>query len=268
MSGDLLWSPLLASLDRIARDGITLSFWLRDDDAEAPNPALETLLDLSQRYGVPFALAVIPKFAVPALARRLADASLVTPCQHGFAHVNHAVPPERATELGGHRKGDEVLDELRLGRRLLLDLFAERLDPMLVPPWNRYDAALEPGMAAAGFSCLSVFGRPAAAGALAKINTHVDLIDWRGGRVTRPPEKLIGALVDEMSKAAKTNRQVGVLTHHLVHDARAWAFLEGLFRHTAAHPAVRWRDIATLQRIDQTERAGRPRAGRPRAGRP
>jgi hypothetical protein len=258
MSGDLTWRPLLILLDRLAEEGVTLSFWLRDDDAVAPSPALEALLDLSHRYGVPVALAIIPNGALPALADRLAVAPLATPCQHGFAHINHALPPDRAAELGAHRKAEEVLAELSLGRQRLLALFGGRLDAMLVPPWNRYDAALEPGMAAAGFSCMSVFGRPSQAGVLAKINTHVDLIDWRGGRVTRPPEKLIGTLVSEVSTAAATNRQVGILTHHLVHDAQAWTFLDSLFRHTAAHPAVLWRDIATLQRIDTAERAIRP----------
>lgn len=105
-------------------------------------------------------------------------------------------------------------------------------------------------MAAAGFSCLSVFGRTLANGALAKINTHVDLIDWRGGRITRPYGTLIRALSDEVFSAAASNRQIGILTHHLVHDAQAWAFLDDLFRHTAGHPAVRWCDIASLQRAE------------------
>jgi hypothetical protein len=244
------WAAFMAALDRVHADGVTLSFWWRDDDAQAPSPALETLLATAQHHGVPLALAVIPKFAVPALAERLAAAPLATPCQHGFAHGNHAKPPDRAAELGAHRPREVVLAELSLGRRLLLDLFGARLDPMLVPPWNRYDPGLEPGMAAAGFSCLSVFGRTLANGALAKINTHVDLIDWRGGRITRPYGTLIRALSDEVFSAAASNRQIGILTHHLVHDAQAWAFLDDLFRHTAGHPAVRWCDIASLQRAE------------------
>ncbi len=257
MSKDSGWAPFMAALDRVHADGITLSFWLRDDDALAPSPALETLLETSQRHGVPIALAVIPKFAVPALAERLAAAPLATPCQHGFAHVNHAKPPERAAELGANRPRDLVLAELGLGRRLLLDLFGARLDPMLVPPWNRYDRALEPGMAAAGFSCLSVFGRTHANGALAQINAHVDLINWRGGRIMRPQDSLIRTLCDEVFCAAASNRQIGILTHHLVHDAQAWAFLDDLFRCTVGHPAVQWSDIAALQRAEAAAGAAR-----------
>jgi hypothetical protein len=33
---------------------------------------------------------------------------------------------------------------------------------------------------------------------------------------------------------------LGLLTHHLDHDAGLWAFLGDFFRATAAHPAARW----------------------------
>ncbi len=40
--------------------------------------------------------------------------------------------------------------------------------------------------------------------------------------------------------------RLGILTHHLAHDAAAWAGLEALLENLAGHPAVRFADAGSI----------------------
>lgn len=226
---------MLAALDdelrRWADEGLTPCLWLRDDDAVAATPALERLIALSDRCQAPVLLAVIPRPAQYALAERLVEAALVTPCQHGYAHRNHAAEGERAVELGGQRSLALIGEELAEGRRYMAALFAARLSDILVPPWNRIDTGLLPSLAGLGFTAVSTFGPPRLSPltGLAELNCHVDLIDWRGGRVGKSLERLEQELVAAFALARlEGGRAVGFLTHHLAHDEGAWRALEML----------------------------------------
>src|SRR4029450_2060394 len=61
------WPDLDAELDAWAKAGRRAPLWWRDDDAARTTPALERLLALHARHGVPLALAVIPGRAEPSL---------------------------------------------------------------------------------------------------------------------------------------------------------------------------------------------------------
>lgn len=222
----------IALADELARwrdAGLSPRLWLRDDDAVAPTPALERLITLSAHCQAPVLLAVIAQPAQPALAERLADVALFTPCQHGYAHRNHAGAGERAVELGGARGLEVIAHDLAAGQQRLIALFGDRLSRILVPPWNRIDAHLAGRLPALGFATLSTFGPPRFDGiaGLGELNCHVDLIDWRGGRVGKSPARLERELVSAFALArAEGGRAVGFLTHHLAHDAQAWASLD------------------------------------------
>lgn len=234
------WEPLVATLAQFEEAGRVAEMWLRDDDAVEPTPALERLLDLSGRFALPVCLAVIPAHTGRALAARLEPAPQVGVAVHGWSHANHALPDQKKQELGPQRPAGLVLEELSAGLRRLADLHGARLDPVLVPPWNRIHADVVSGLAATGFAALSVFGpeRPAP---LPMLNTHVDLMDWHGTRGCRDHGALVAELAAQMRRAlAGEARFTGLLTHHLVHDASAWQFLERLAGITAAHPACAW----------------------------
>ena len=153
------WATVEAELDRAFEAGRRLRIWLRDDDCVAVTPALERLASLCHRFDLAILLAVIPELAEPGLAEWIAAHPAVTPCQHGFAHRNHAAPGERARELGG-RPVEAVLDDLARGRAILQALFGDRLSDILVPPWNRIDADLVSWLPGLGYSALSTFGPP------------------------------------------------------------------------------------------------------------
>lgn len=244
----MTFSKLVDELARWVDAGLSPRLWLRDDDAVAPTPALERLIALSAHCQAPVLLAVIAEPAQAALAERLADVVLLRPCQHGYAHRNHAGEGEREVELGGQRSLEVIGRELAAGRQRLIALFGDRLSRILVPPWNRIDENLVGRLPALGFSALSTFGPPRFAGiaGLGELNCHVDLIDWRGGRVGKSPERLEAELVSAFALAREEGgRAVGFLTHHLAHDALAWASLDTLCYWLAGR-GISFADAVTL----------------------
>lgn len=244
-----LWRPFVDTLDRLAADGRQVRFWLRDDDAVAMSPALAELLDLLEARDTPALLAVIPASVSDALATAMAERPGIAIAVHGWSHANHAGPGERAQELGPHRPVQAVLGEVGRGLRKLTAMFGKRALPALVPPWNRFDDALLPHLAATGFRALSAFGTVPArltAHGLIRIDAHLDLIDWKRRRGRDPHW-----LVHELDRLVADSTQaglwpIGVLTHHLVHDAVAKRFLAQLLAATATHPGARWLDPSDL----------------------
>ena len=243
------WPALHHELDQWQAQGLTARLWLRDDDASALTPALEQLISLARRWQAPVLLAVIPALAQPALVQRLVNEPLVTPCQHGYAHINHAPEGEKKCELGAHRTPADVLAGLAAGRARLAQLFGARVAPVLVPPWNRIAPGLVPQLPGIGFAALSTFGPDKGAGVpgLERINCDLDVIDWHNGRRGVAPALLNARLLGLLASArAAGGAPVGILAHHLVHDAAAWDWLETVLAHTHSHPAVQWQQALQL----------------------
>jgi peptidoglycan/xylan/chitin deacetylase (PgdA/CDA1 family) len=235
------WRDLESALDASARDGHAPSLWLRDDDATDATPALDRYLALLAAHRVPAVLAVIPAGATAALARRLANAPRVSVAQHGYAHANHAPKGGKKAELGAGRPLRLTLDELARGRTRLAALFGDRALPLLVPPWNRIAPEVARAVIAEGLArAVSTFGGGLARSGLATVDTDVDIIDWRGGRCGRPHDVLAGEVAAAVAASRLSGRPVGVLTHHLDHDAAADAFLARLFQTQAGR--TRWLD--------------------------
>lgn len=247
------WCALEAELGRWVAAGRRATLWWRDDDAREPSPALDRLLALVQRSAVPLGLAVVPEGCGRALAARLRGVAEVRVLLHGWSHLNHAPAGAKSSELGGHRPlADEQAD---LGRGLdrLRSTFADRLLPVLVPPWNRISPALVASLPRLGLRGLSTFAPRTAASpcpGLVQVNTHVDPVAWRAGRGFRGAWAVLGDLVAHLAARregrADADEPTGILTHHLDHDAVGWAFVERLVVRLAGHPAVRWPHLDQL----------------------
>lgn len=247
MTADDTWAPLEAELGRWHDAGRTARLWLRDDDAIEPTVELDRLLDFTRDPGVPLTLAVIPATTGETLAARLATEPHALVALHGWSHTNHAGPEEKKQELGSHRPSETVLAELREGFSILTRLYPQQLVPMLVPPWNRISKALIPELPGLGLKALSVYGMADGESPIPLLNTHVDIMNWHGVRGGRPHAELVGELIAELrSRFEEDVEPIGILTHHLVHDATAWDFLTQLFAKTAGHPAVRWQTVREL----------------------
>ncbi len=240
------WSGLEKELKAWRMAGRAATFWWRDDDAKGVTEDLDRLLALRREARVPLALAVIPASAHDPLARRLAPLAEITVLQHGFAHVNHAPEGEKKVEIGGGRPADQILGELIAGREKLESLFSLKSLPALVPPWNRIEPEIVTALAERGFSGLSTWGpREAAATAgLVQVNTHIDIIDWKGERKFVGEERALDQAVEHLKArragAADADEPTGLLTHHLAHDRGCWKFLAEFLARTSGHSAARW----------------------------
>lgn len=244
------WDDLDGELAAWPAAGRTPDFWLRDDDAQEPSPALDRLLDLTGTNAVPLALAVIPAGAGEGLAKRLEKAPWANVLQHGYAHRNHAGADDKKCELGGARPAEHVIAEIAVGRQSLEALLGARALPVLVPPWNRIAPHLVPMLPEIGFAGLSRFGprgRAQAVSGLAQTNTHVDIIDWRGSRGFIGEEAALRAIVEHLAArrggTADAGEPTGILTHHRDHDEACWGFLDRLLTHLAGQVAWRSADM-------------------------
>lgn len=236
------WAKLAAALEA----GPPVRVWLRDDDAVEVTPPLDRLATLCAGARAPLLLAVIPTGATPALAGWTARHPGITPCQHGVAHRNYAAAGARACELGGERPDATVLAELAAAAATMDRLFAPHgWLRVLVPPWNRIRDSLVPLLPGAGYCGLSTFStgaeRPPEGGPR-RLDCDLDIIDWRNARRGRTVEDLCTRLAGLLPGARAHDRAIGLLTHHLAHDAACWAFLERLLPMLSGHPAVRFTD--------------------------
>lgn len=240
-----------AELDAWEAEGRVADFWWRDDDAAAVTPAFRRLLAARERAGAPLAVATVPAFAQPELAAAAADSPELRFLQHGYAHADRAPAGEKKSELASARGPAPALADLRKGRRRMAVVFGKRwLDDVLVPPWNRISDDVAAALPELGFRRLSLTGprRPEDADSgVVRVNVHVDIVDWRGGRGYVGDEAAFGGLAAHLEArrrgACDPDEATGILTHHLVHDEACWSFVAGVVEAIGGHPAARWRDI-------------------------
>ncbi len=211
---------LLPLMDALAARPEPAVLWWRDDDAGRPDPRLDRLLALAHGLKVPLALAVVPAWLEQPVAAEISASREASVLQHGWAHADHARPGERRIELGGRADRSRLLSDLARGHRRLREVFGDRFQPILVPPWNRIAPDLLPALPGLGFRALSIWDEgdlgPMPAG-LARLDVHVDPIDWRGGR------RWIGlaTLAERLAcRLVRGDTPVGLVTHHLVMEPR------------------------------------------------
>ena len=245
------WIELESEIRRWREAGRPVEFWWRDDDATRPGSALERLLALAQEFGVPPALAVIPVQAEPALFEGLPMHADVL--QHGSDHSNRAAHGEKKTEYPQREPADAALARLAASRARLSRLAGGAFVDVLAPPWNRIAPAVVARLAACGIRGLSRYGARRgvqAAPGVIEINTHVDIIDWKGSRGFIGTELALVQAVRHLAARregrADPSEPTGWLTHHLCHDEAAWTFLAELFDRCGPKQGVRWKAAREL----------------------
>ncbi|WP_285294544.1 glycosyltransferase [Aureimonas altamirensis] len=234
---EMSFAALVDRLDSLHAQGTVMDIWWRDDDAADDTPQLRRLLALRQRHGVPVALAVSPFLIQPALPRLLREEAGVDVLLHGLEHRNNAPPGAKRQELGYAPPG-AFIAPLSEGLSRHRDTFGDRALPVMVPPWNRIDQNIIGRLHDLGFEGLSTFGRRASErlAGLRVFNTHIDPVDWRGGKRLGEP----ALFVERIAALADLGEPVGLLTHHLIHDGATWRFVDRLLALLARHPAVRF----------------------------
>jgi hypothetical protein len=229
--------PLQRALNA-ARGGA--EFFFRDDDAGWHDERLRALLGVFARHAVALDLAVIPAALNADLARELSARLRAAPAllgvhQHGYAHVDHE-PARGKCEFGDARSRAEQQRDIAAGAEILRASFAEQVDPIFTPPWNRCNATTVDCLAELGYRVLSRERAAALPAARGLSELSVD-IDWCRALVTerQPLERLGRAL----AAAAASGRPTGVMLHHGVMADEHLAQLGELLRLLSKHPASR-----------------------------
>ena len=241
------WTDLGRELDLWQAAGRKATLWWRDDDVVADTPALQRLFATAK---APIALAVIPARAGSGLTRAITMRPRVTVLQHGYQHQNNASAGARKSEFPDSRPIEAVVEDLLNGQIKLSESFPDHFLPVLTPPWNRIGAKALATLEKLEFRGLSTYLARQAAKlwGVTIVNTHVDVIDWQGNRgflgEAACLDLLIGHLNARRLGEADPDEPTGLLTHHLVHDADTWRFLENLQDflriRPGDHPAARF----------------------------
>lgn len=230
-------SPVRLALDARLRP---LSVFFRDDDAGWIPSALDRLLTAFEVHGLPIDLAVIPAVADEALATHLlawrtASRVRVGLHQHGWAHTNHE-RAGRKCEFGPSRRECDVQADLAAGHRVLADRFADALDPVFTPPWNRCVPAVGPMLVELGITVLSRDRTAPRLGVpgLVECPTHIDWFAKRHG-MRLPTAEWARAAAETVSGEGP----VGILLHHAAMDDAEFQGVAELLALLAAHPHCR-----------------------------
>ena len=206
--------------------GHTPVFWWRDDDARAPSPALGRLLALSRRFEAPITIAAVPDGDIPALAKACRTVADVDLAIHGFRHENRAPAGRPSGEVNDEDRLADVMSEL--GTALEVFRRAGVIPGLFVPPWNNAHPTLVKALRLQGLG-LSCYGEIREEGPPPRLDTHLDVMRWK------PRARFRGAmrfslrarrLLAERREQGLWNEPLGLLTHHLDHDAPTWRFLE------------------------------------------
>ena len=256
--------------------GLTAQFWVRDDDAVAVTPQLERLATLARDHAVEIGLAVVPGRLQPDLSDRLnAGTSPFRPMCHGWVHANHADQRSPA-EFGVGRPVADMRAELSRARTVMADTFAIKA-PFFVPPFGQIAPALAEALPSLGFGGLSnqnplylsrlvrlagarswllpphLANRPVGA---SRLDAHIDLIDWQIATARDPAlvgSRLMGELRIRRKGYVDHAAPIGLLGHHLVHDAAIWALLDGLIGYLRSKPNVAFPGLAGLMQSFRVE---------------
>jgi len=238
------WTPLRDALRACRRDGLDLPIWWRDDDAMSATPALDRLSNLSTSLGLPVHLAIIPAPLDETLVDFIPSAPLI-PVVHGWAHADHSAGVGKKNEFLTPRA--DAKNETAAAMERMRAYFGTALRPMFVPPWNRISPQVVEALPSQGYTTLSTFGPRKSLEAvpgLARINTHIDPIWWKGTRDLVDPGQLIAQACQHLearrSGTEDAAEPFGLLTHHLVHSEAIWTFTAAFVRELLDGGATPW----------------------------
>ncbi|MEO7027053.1 MAG: hypothetical protein ABI056_05815 [Caulobacteraceae bacterium] len=242
------WQLIDGELAAWRREGRRPLFWWRDDDVRAPSASLRRLLELSERNHVPIALAIIPDVDLTPLGEALLDRPQVTAIQHGCDHVDRNHGGGFSAEFAPTQPAEDVAATITAAWRRLCS--AVDAVPVYAPPWNRLTANVAAALATTPLRAVSVYGANVApAGAMPRINTHIDVMKWRPPRFRGAPFLLLRLWrqLRVRRRTARWEEPIGWLTHHRNLDEDAWVFMEILLRRLGpTRGIVTWRSIGEL----------------------
>lgn len=239
------WAALEHELSLWQSAGEVPQFWWRDDDAQTMTPALETLLSIADRHGVPVHLSVIPEGLDPDLPTALNTQPLAYVLQHGLRHKNHEPKGHPASEVGDHRAMEDVTRDLAEGWQTLCQAGFDRLLQVLVPPWNRISDAVRAQLPAMGYAGLSSYPGRGSSDPIERLvqwDGHLDPIRWKKERSFRGEDSMITMTIEALQdrRLGNAHGPIGYLTHHLQTDQAVWDFTQEWLERLTYQGRTKW----------------------------
>jgi predicted deacetylase len=183
------------------------------------------------------------------LSDRLRSAPNLTVAQHGTDHVNRRPPGQPPNEYPSATSAAEVGLAIAAARRRMAEAGLE--PSVYVPPWNQVDETLLKALQHVGYRVYSAALDDHALPGLVQIGAQLDIMRW--GR-TPPRFRGEARIWDSLRRRLRVarrcgqfQRSVGLLTHHLAHDAAAWRFLETFL--VFADDRFQWSTIETVAKL-------------------
>lgn len=211
-----------------------VEIFFRNDDAGWDNVALLRLLDVFAQRRLPIDLAIIPTALDEPLGGELRSrhdsGHLLGLHQHGYSHQNHEAAG-RKCEFGPSRPAALQRQDLANGRALLRRQFADRLDDIFTPPWNRCSVVTRGALQEIGIRTISQTADDCGLSADALQEVPVTL-DWQKPRWPKRP---------------RTAREpIGIMLHHAVMDRDDLQALNRLLGRLLTHKNARPRLMRAL----------------------
>src|SRR5262245_4194320 len=244
--------PQLKIEDQLGREleawltmGLTAAIWWRDDDARSDTPQLRRLLDIAVGSQIVVALGVVPRGADDTLVN-LVSGKHCCIWQHGLSHDFHV-----SGEFGDGRSLPIMMKDALCGQRALDRLFGPAgWQPVFVPPNHSLSMTFKSLIPYLGYVGLSA-GVPLTPllDHVSEVNAEIDLMSWPDGEIlpeTAISEMLIEQLKLRRERKVPVDRPIGILTHHLVFDVKAWSFVSRLLEFLRSHRAVKMLDADRL----------------------
>lgn len=218
--------------------------FFRDDDVGDLTNSLEQFVDLFLGRELPVNYQVVPEFLTDAgaafmLEKKRSASHLVHLNQHGLRHSQTVNGKHAWSEFAGGRPYQDQLSDIKQGREILRDRFGESFDgSIFTPPQHKYDRNTLKALRGVGVSVLSAsyypnfknqcvykLGKTLGISAIRSrgVSRHGEyrrdcglyelsvsvLADDGGNRATD-----LDALLDQVSKARRSVRDVGIMLHH------------------------------------------------------
>ena len=207
-----------------------LDFWIRCDDVGKYDENTIRLIELFNRYDMDVILCMIPTIIDEKYKDYIASGKFIL-SQHGYSHKNRASVGK--CELSDERDGNEVLDEMFLGKKKLIDMFNQEVE-VLTPPFNKIDSNTQI-LLKDHYHTLSVFADHKSCFREDR-NPYVDIVNWHqrefGGEEFSNRQIL---------KAMNHTDSIGICIHPNCLNEAGFNYLENLFEMLSSSKGVKVR---------------------------
>lgn len=238
-------NELKIALAKLSATERTIKVFFRNDDVDVDEPTLRQLLKLFSASNIPLTLAVIPGRLTEACVALLNefDRAKFELHQHGWQHVNHE-PTGRKCEFGSSRSFDQQLKDISAGQQRMDEAFGQSWARVFTPPWNRCTEETYRALDQLGFAALSKDNSkpPVTSYTFRELSVTFDLYRWKGAPTMKTPEQVFSELAAQVNELDT----IGIMLHHKVMDAAAFALLEELIETLLACPNAQFHTFQSL----------------------